>query len=504
MKNKFIMMLITTIITLFAAVAVANAADSGTCGENLKWSLDDEGVLTILGTGEMYDYTADNTPPWYYWRNDIKSIVINSGVTRIGNRAFNKCRVEEVYIPTSITSMGTLAFGNCSYLDAVYIQSLEKWCNIDFESGSANPLDGSRELYVYGNYSSTLVIPDGVTTIKQYAFYGYRDVKYLKLPNSVTTIEDSAFETCDHLQTVTLPDSVTLIGKKAFYKCESLYSINFPRDLEEIGANAFYGTKFTDITLPNKVKVIGNNAFSNCKALVSVVLPNGVKTIGNNAFSNCTALVSVVLPDSVTDLGERAFSNCTALKNVTVGNSVTEIKANTFMACTALESVKLPETLKSIGAYAFSGCSMLYNFTLPYNIETVAQSSFQNCYNIADVYYLGNESDFELITIETDNDYLLNATIHYNSVSTGKIEPMILFKSNNGEYELVPINIPQGSAIIVSFVRDDICVKCSVTSYTGQSSIPFELIDDFDTIEILAWNSTKGMMPEAKKASIIK
>ncbi len=481
MKNKLIIMIITAIITLFASVATINAADSGTCGENLKWSLDDEGVLTISGTGEMYDYTADNTPPWYYWRNDIKSIVINSGVTRIGNRAFNKCRVEEVYIPTSITSMGTLAFGNCSYLDAVYIQSLEKWCNIDFESGSANPLDGSRELYVYGNYSSTLVIPDGVTTIKQYAFYGYRDVKYLKLPNSVTTIEDSAFETCDHLQTVTLPDSVTSIGKKAFYKCESLYSINFPSNLESIGSNAFYGTKITNVTLPNKVKQVGNYAFSNCKALVSVVLP-----------------------DSVTDLGESAFASCTALKNVIVGNSVTEIKLSTFISCTALESVKLPETLKSIGAYAFSGCSMLYSFTLPYNIETVAQSAFQNCYNITDVYYLGNESDFELITIETGNNYLLDATIHYNSAATGKIEPMILFKSNNGEYELVPINIPQGSAIIVSFVKDDICVKCSVISYTGQASIPFELADDFDTIKILAWNSTKGMMPETKGSSIKK
>lgn len=481
MKNKLILMMITTIIVLFAAVATINAADSGTCGESLTWSLDDEGSLTISGTGEMYDYTADNTAPWYFWRNDIKSIVINSGVTHIGDRAFNKCRVEEVYIPDSITSMGNFAFGNCSYLDAVYIQSLEKWCNIDFESGSANPLDGSRDLYVYGNYSSTLVIPEGVTTIKKYAFYGYRNVKELRLPNSVTTIEDSAFEECDHLGTATLPDSVTLIGKKAFYKCESLHSINFPSNLESIDSNAFYGTKITNVTLPNKVKQVGNYAFSNCKALVSVVLP-----------------------DSVTDLGERAFASCTALKNVTVGNSVTEIKSSTFMSCTALESVKLPETLKTIGQYAFSGCSMLTSFTLPYNIETIAQSAFQNCYNIADVYYLGSENDFDVITIETGNDYLLNATIHYNSVSTGKIEPMVLFKINNDQLELVPINIPRGSAIIVSFVKDDICVKCCVTNYTGQASIPVELIDDVDTIEVLAWNSTKGMMPETKKASLRK
>ena len=153
----------------------ANAESSGTCGPNLKWHLTDDGVLTITGKGEMYDYSP--------WGSSIKRVIIGDGVTEIGNGAFRKCRsLTSVTIPNSVTTIESSAFESCSSL-------------------------------------TTVTIPNSVTTIGDNAFSGCSALTYVTISNSVTTIGGSAFSSCSALTSVTIPNSVTEIGSDAFSNC---------------------------------------------------------------------------------------------------------------------------------------------------------------------------------------------------------------------------------------------------------------------------------------------
>ena len=229
----------------------AKAEISGTCGANLKWHLTDDGVLTISGKGEMYDYQFDSRP----WQNHIvKRLIIGDSVTTIGEFAFYGCRsLTSVAIPNSVTTISKRAFRDCSSLTSVTIG------------------------------------------------------------NSVTTIGDGAFGDCSSLTSVTIPNSVTTIGVGVFSGCYSLISVTIPNSVTTIGGYTFFDCKpLTAITIPNSVTTIGNSAFSGCGSLTSVTIPNSVTTIGDGAFSRCYSLISVTIPNSVRTIGKEAFTNSDA------------------------------------------------------------------------------------------------------------------------------------------------------------------------------------------------
>ena len=211
----------------------ANAEKSGSCGPNLKWELANDGVLTITGEGEMTDYSYSNRIPWY--GQHIKRIIIDDGVTTIGNEAFRLCSsLTSVTIPNSVTTIGNSAFYNCSALTSV-------------------------------------TIPNSVTTIGNHAFFGCSALTSVTIPNSVTEIGYSTFGDCSALTSVTIPNSVTTIGNHAFYNCSAL----------------------TSVTIPNSVTEIGSDAFSKCTNLQKVNIGNSVKTIGIAAFNNCTSITQI-------------------------------------------------------------------------------------------------------------------------------------------------------------------------------------------------------------------
>ena len=293
---SFVLAVLMIASLLPATALAADIVDSGTCGaegdgSNLTWTLDREGVLTISGSGDMYDYGLSDAP-WYGIRSRVKSAVIADGVTSIGYKAFDDCTsLTSVTIPDSVTSIGYKAFDDCTSLTSV-------------------------------------TIPDSVTSIGDSAFSGCTSLTSVTIPDSVTRIGDWAFSYCASLTSVTLPDSVTRIGERAFYYCTSLTSVTIPDSVTSIGGWAFYEcTSLTSVTIPDSVTSIGNGAFKGCTSLTSVTIPGSVTRIGVGAFASCTSLTSVTIPDSVTRIGKQAFDYCTSLTDVYYAGSEAQWKA---------------------------------------------------------------------------------------------------------------------------------------------------------------------------------
>ena len=196
------------------------------------------------------------------------------------------------------------------------------------------------------------------------------------IPAGVTSIWDQAFWCCTGLTSVTIPDSVTSIGDEAFWCCTGLMSIVVEDGnsvyhaignclIETESKTLVVGCNASVIPTDGSVTSIGNYAFYDCTGLTSVTIPDSVTSIGKKAFSWCKGLTSVTIPDSVTSIGKNAFSWCKGLTSVTIPDSVTSIGDKAFYDCTGLTSVTIPDSVQSIGGYTFSGCGKLCRVVIP-------------------------------------------------------------------------------------------------------------------------------------------
>lgn len=325
-----------------------NVIASGECGDkedNLTWTLTKNGTLTISGTGGMQYYPSHydseisdyiTITPWYDYREQITTLLVETGVTNLQNDAFSGCRnLTAVHLPESLDYIGSGVFENCLGL-------------------------------------TSMVIPDAVYYIGGQAFSG-----------------------CANLASVTLPDSLTSLSNQLFENCTSLKSINIPASVTGIDYGAFIGcTALTSIVIPGKA-IVGWNAFAGCTGLETAVMLDGVSGIGFGSFTNCSALKTVAIPDTVASIGTHAFSGCSSLESVAIPGKVTVIEQCTFQNCANLKSVTIPETITSIGNSAFEGCSSLTGLTLPQGITRIADNTFYNCTSLKslvipkDVTYIG-------------------------------------------------------------------------------------------------------------------
>ena len=375
----------------------AEAASSGTCGDNLTWTLDDDGTLTISGTGKMKDYSYSSTAPWYSLHSRVKSVVINNGVTSIGDYSFDGCTsltsitipdsvtsigdwtfsdctsLTSITIPDSVTSIGWEAFHNCTKLTSITIPNsvtsvgYRAFSNTGYYNNSSNWDNdvlyiGSHLIEAKTSLSGEYTIKNGTKCIGPSAFYNCTSLTSITIPNSVTSIGYDAFEDCTNLISITIPDSVTSIGDGTFYNCISLTSVTIGNSVTSIGGYAFYNcTSLTSITIPNSVTSIGISAFYNCTSLTSITIPDSVTSIGSSAFKDCTSLTSITIPDSVTSIGYRAFYACTSLTSITIPDSVTSIGSSAFEDCISLTSVTIGNSVTSVGYRAFSNTGYCNN-----------------------------------------------------------------------------------------------------------------------------------------------
>ena len=284
---------------LFLPILAFAETYTGTTG-GCSWSLNTStGILTISGNGAIGDYTSGKQLPWYNYTSSIKTVTIQSGVTRIGS-----------------------------------------WSMVDMPN------------------ILSVTIPNTVTSIGDHAF-SYSPIKSISIPSSVGTIEEYAFANTE-LTSITIPSSVTTIKNGAFVGCDELTSISLPSNLATLSDAMLSGCKkLTSINLPNKLTTIGDNALAWCSGLQYLSIPSSVTTIGEYAFYECSGLISISLPRDLTYLNKGIFSECSNLKAINIPSTVTSIYEYAFENCSSLANITIPSKVSNLKQYAFDGCSSL-------------------------------------------------------------------------------------------------------------------------------------------------
>lgn len=348
-RSKFISVIIILAMILIMIPSGVVRADSGMCGPGLTWDFNGS-VLTISGSGDMYDYPEhlhgpesgnELAQPWFHLKPYITSIVINEGVTSIGACAFWGCNaLTSVSIPSScqrigfaafaedpalgsvtipngvigeaafirctgmrtvtlgpgVTAIGISAFESCTGLNGVYIGDVASWCRIYFGGNKASPLEYAHNLYLNGQLLTNLTIPAGVTKVGDYAFEHCMSLTSVTIPEGCTTIGEYAFNNCQNITTATLPNSLTYVGSFAFASCAKMHT-----------------------TLPGGITYIGERAFNGAPLASNIVVNQGV--IGERAFNACGSVMDLTIGAGVTYIGPNAFNEMGGLRNIHYGST---------------------------------------------------------------------------------------------------------------------------------------------------------------------------------------
>ena len=417
--------------------------ESGNCGDSLTWKIYNSNMLTISGTGIMYDYDDENPAPW--GGKNIKYCKIESGVTSIGYAAFKDCAdltsismgdgiekiggyafygctgLGEVQLPESVDSIDEVAFGECAALKKFTAYQGLKWiADNSFYKCKALTIYGYTGSSIYecaakkgiafeslgywgicGDDMEWLLIGDELTisgestvmldyTSEDKAPWSELNVKRCIVKDGVKNIGNYAFAGCTGLTEIKLPDAIQGIGKNAFAGCTGLTEIELPNAITGIEENAFAGcTGLTEIKLPNAITGIEESVFEGCTGLTEIEIPGSVTEINNRAFADCTLLRTVGCSENITEIGEEAFKGCAALEAFVVPDGVTEIKTGTFDGC-ALTEVQLPSALKIIGSRAFAG-NKFTEVEIPASVTSIDQQAFTECEQL-EKYVVDTES----------------------------------------------------------------------------------------------------------------
>ena len=415
--------------------------------EGLEFSSNGDGTCAVVGIGTCTD-TVVHIPP-VSPDGDI--------VVRIEDRAFcNSDHLTGITIPDTVTSVGYDAV-NCPnviqivdgihYVDNWVIGSeyIEEIVEIILRDGTVGIADmafwggqvrlsritfpASLKYIGMDAFSEqwsmeTVDIPDdSQLEIIGYGAFSYCGIYGIDLPSSVTKIMHYAFNQ-SLLGGITIPDNsaLTFIGNSAFHTT-SLSSITIPAGVTYIGDEAFYASGLSDISIAegSNLTYIGESAFA-WSGLGSISLPESVTTIGDYAFSG-TWITELHIPKNVSQIGWGIVGGCSSLRTLTVDvnnsvyhsvdNSLIRTADKTLLGTNSDYIIPGNGIVTSIGDSAFENCENLSSIKIPNGIASIGAYAFDGCYSLTDVYYDGTEEDWDKITIGTNNDPLLNATIHF-------------------------------------------------------------------------------------------
>lgn len=383
------------------------------CGENLTWEIQ-EGTLFVYGTGEMYDWSNLKATPWETCAHLFHKVVIDEGVSSIGNCAFRRCGgLVDIEMPESLTRIGYSAFESCGSLEGIEIPKSVA------EIGS----------YAFGRCSSmeSILLPDGLRALGDGAFSRCGNLKSIDLPEGLTGIGEYTFYECSSLENLVLPGEITRIGKKAFGNCTGLLEITVPFSADEIDDRAFSGVnenlrifgyeyseadihakehKITFVKMPYEpfegtcgenlawtleegvLSISGTGKMENWpgksetpwysyrRMFHTVIVGEGVENVGAYAFYGCRSLESVVLPQSAESLGQYAFRDCSRLENIRLPEGVASLERGVFYECANLSCIELPETIRSLGTELFYECTKLAEIRMPYGVKDIGHRAF--------------------------------------------------------------------------------------------------------------------------------
>ncbi len=413
------------------------------------------GTLSVVVQAQ-FDYTVDQggiTLTGYEGPGgDLKipSLLDGLPVTAIAAGAFyNHAGLTAVSIPDSVTSVGIQAFLDCPDLVTATlgkgVTNLQdanfgffgtpfNGCTnlVELKVAPENPAytvvdgvlfdKGQTRLILYppGKAATSHAIPDSVTNIVGYAYFGCNRLIEVKFGKNVVSLGRSAFSGCEGLSQITFGPGLRSIGDSAFANCSSLSGVLDLGNVSEIGESAFGGcTNLTGVNLPGSVTAVGADAFEGCdhleafavapgnpafsardgvlfdlgqtrlvqypggKAGDAYLIPGSVKEIGEGAFGPGIGPVSLIVPATVTNLASAAFAYCASLKSITLAEGVTAIPDSTFVGCSGLTNVAMSSQVRSIGMDVFAGCDGLTSITIPAGVTSIGNSAFGPCTNLA-------------------------------------------------------------------------------------------------------------------------
>ena len=363
-------------VKTYAKDSATDDSLSGSLGENITWALEgssDSGyTIRISGSGDTPDYDYISDIPWYSHINEIKSVVVEEGITGLGKSSFYKSTsIQSVKLADSVRSIGEMCF---------------------FRNGSLEKIE----------------LGNGLTSIGEAAF-SVSNLKKVSLPIGITHIESDTFYGCKQLESINL-EHVKSIGRRAFYICSNLSGIHLSTDLQQLEYAAFRGCSSIDkVNIGSKLSELSEQVFAECSSLKEIYIPDNITAIQKAAFYECTALGQVTGAKNVEVLGEMAFNGAKSLETYPFGDKVWSIGNSAFSGCssfkidkipdsvtfmgtwafgkTAIETIEFGSGLTYINSYAFSYCSNLTKATLPANMQSIKIYAFSHCPKLKNVIF---------------------------------------------------------------------------------------------------------------------